>query len=247
MSQPPSRDHVPESFETTHWSLVLVAGADTSRSAKAMALLCEVYWYPLYAFVRRRGYAAADAEDLTQAFFATLLEKSTLEAADPQRGRFRAFLLTSVKNFLSNERERARAQKRGGRKLHLSLDFTDAEGRYQAEPADPMTAERLYQRRWAMTLLERVLKRLEAEYTATDQAAAFSALRDCLARERGSTPYREVARQLKISEGAVKTAVHRLRRRYRKLLEQEISHTVADAEDTQDELRELFTAIGSDF
>lgn len=230
-------------FETTHWSLVLVAGTDSSRSAQALAILCEAYWYPLYAFIRRRGNSAADAEDLTQAFFATLLEKSTLEAADPQRGRFRAFLLTSVRNFLANEHERARAQKRGGGKLHLSLDFRDAEGRYLSEPADSMTAERLYQRRWAMTLLDRVLRQLQEEYTTSGQADTFAGLRDCLTRERGSTPYQQIASRLNMTEGAVKTAVHRMRRRYRRLLEQEISHTVADAEDTQDELRELLRAI----
>ncbi|MAD80549.1 MAG: sigma-70 family RNA polymerase sigma factor [Pirellulaceae bacterium] len=244
MSHSDSRDARDDNFDTTHWSLVLLAGADTSRSAQAMAALCEAYWYPLYAFIRRRGSSPADAEDLTQAFFATLLEKGTLESADPQRGRFRAFLLTSVKYFLSNQRAHAGAQKRGGGTQLLSLDFRDAEGRYLAEPADSMTAERFYQRRWALTLLDRVLAQLEKEYTASGREETFTALQDLLARKRGSTPYREIASDLEMTEGAVKTAVHRMRRRYRSLLELEISHTLADTEDTQDELRELLRAIG---
>lgn len=239
-----SRDARSDNFHTTHWSLVLLAGADTSRAAQAMATLCKAYWYPLYAYIRRRGYSQADAEDLTQSFFAALLEKSTLEKADPDRGRFRAFLLGSAKNFLSNQRARAQAAKRGGGALHLSLDFKNAEGRYLAEPANAMTAEMLYQRQWALTLLDRVLLQLEQEYTYSGRGEIFEAIRDFLARERGSTPYQEIATKLRMSEGAVKTAVHRLRRRYRGLLEREISQTVADAEDMQDELRELFMALG---
>ena len=246
MSSGESRPGADDQFETTHWSLVLAAGSDTSRCAAALAMLCEAYWYPLYAFIRRRGHEPQTAEDLTQEFFATLLDKRYLAMADPDRGRFRAFLLTSVKHFLANQRARAQAQKRGGGKPLLSLDFTDAEGRYLAEPSHGLTAERLYERRWALTLLDRVLGQLAAEYEANGQAALFDALRDSLVRPRGTTPYRQIAAELERTEGAVKTAVHRLRRRYRKLLIAEISHTVAPGEDAQDEIRMLFTAISDD-
>jgi RNA polymerase sigma factor (sigma-70 family) len=234
-------------LNTTHWSIVIAAGQSQSpQSDSALATLCETYWYPLYAFVRRQGFNAEKAEDLTQDFFAKLLEKNYVGDADQQRGRFRSFLLTALKHFLSNERDRVRAKKRGGGRVAISLDFPIAEDRYQCEPSDPMTPGRLYERRWALTLLERVLNLLRDEYSLAGNLALFDALKGHLTREKGSIPYREVAEILGLSEGAVKVAVHRLRRRYRDLLESEIAHTVSDTADVEDEMRQLFTALSSE-
>jgi RNA polymerase sigma factor (sigma-70 family) len=231
-------------FVTTHWSLVIAAGQrESPESVDALVRLCTTYWYPLYAFVRRQGYRSEDAQDLTQAFFAKLLEKNYVGAADRQRGKFRSFLLASLKHFLSNERDYARARKRGGGQPVMSLDFESAETRYRHEPADTMTPERLFERRWALTLLDRVLSRLQDEYAAAGNLPLFERLKQFLTAEKGATPYREVAQQAAMTEGAVKVAVHRLRKRYRDLLEDEIAHTVSHAEDVQDELRQLFATL----
>lgn len=233
-------------FLTTHWSLVVAAGRHESpESADALLALCEAYWYPLYAFVRRQGYTADDAQDLTQGFFAALLEKNYLGDADPRRGRFRSFLLTAIKHYLSNQRDRARAKKRGGGKAIVSLDLGSAESRYRLEPADMITPELLFERRWAVTLLERVLDRLEDEYAAAGNGDLFQRLRDTLTDGKAATPYREIARQAGISEGAVKVAVHRLRKRYRRLLEDEIAQTVADRSEIEAEIQQLFTALAA--
>ena len=214
-------------FETTHWSLVLAAGGDASTEARAaLSTLCEAYWYPLYAYVRRQGYESADAEDLTQAFFARLLEKEHIHDARRERGRFRSFLLAALKHFLLNELQHRRALKRGGGHVLRSLDVVAAEGRYASELTDACTPEALFERGWACAVLDRVLARLRAEWTEAGRADVFDRLKPCLtgdSRERG---YRDLGRELGMTEGAVKVAVHRLRRRYRDLLHEEIAETV---------------------
>jgi len=234
-------------FKTTRWSIVLAAGRTPTRtSSDALTRLCEIYWYPLYAYVRRWGYDADEAQDLTQEFFARLLEKHYLRDADPSRGRFRSFLLTSLKHFLSNERDRASAVKRGGRVSVVPLEIENAEGRYSLEPPDIETPERIYERRWALTLLERTLSKLRAESVAGGKQALFERLEGHLTGEQDTLPYAEVASALGMTEGAVKVAVHRLRRRFGALLRAEIAETVADPAQVDDEIRELFRALRGD-
>lgn len=232
-------------FATTRWSLVrLAARNDTTRAQRALSSLCEAYWYPLYAYVRRQGHSPHDAQDLTQEFFARLLESNSLAKLDRERGRFRAWLLASLKHFLANEWDRARAAKRGGG-LHLvSLDEATAEERYKLEPADELSADRIFERRWAMMLLDTVLGALEREYAAGGKSALFDKLKPCLAGSRESQPYAELARELGMSEGAVKVAVHRFRQRYRELLRVEIAHTVSSPEEVDEEIRYLFSVLG---
>ena len=231
-------------FSATRWTLVLAAarGDATPRAAAAMEELCRSYWYPLYAFIRRRGYASHEAEDLTQGFFARLLDKHGLAGIDPAKGKFRAFLLAALKHFLANERDRAAAQRRGGGATIIRLDGLDAETRYGLEPAHELTPERLFERRWALTVLEQVLARLQAEFTAGGRGALFDALKDFLAGS-GSRPYARVAEELKMTEGAVKVAVHRLRRRYRELLREEIAQTVADPREIDEEIGYLLGCL----
>ena len=234
-------------FATTHWSVVLAAGhRSSSNSDQALAELCRTYWYPLYAYVRRRVEDAHEAQDLTQEFFARLLEKEYLKDVDPERGKFRSFLLAAMRHFLSKERDRARAQKRGGGRAPISLDFQAAEDRYRLEPADALTPERLYQRRWALTLLDQVVARLQQELAAAGKPALFERLKVFLTSKQDSPPYRRVADQLGMTEGAVRVAVHRLRRRYRELLKEQIAQTVGSPEEVDDELRELFAAVRSE-
>ena len=231
-------------FATTRWSVVLAAGGERSTEGRqALATLCETYWYPLYAYVRRRGYAAADAQDLTQAFFATLLEKEYLRAADRERGRFRSFLLTALKRFLVKEWDRAHAQKRGGTHKGISLDVRSGETRYSQEPSHDWTPERIYERRWALTLLDQVMARLRRRYVADGKGDLFDLLKAFLTGESGAPPYSEVAAGLGMTEGAVKVAAHRLRRRYRELLRSEIAQTVAHPDEVDDELRLLRAAV----
>jgi RNA polymerase sigma factor (sigma-70 family) len=231
-------------FETTRWSQVIAAGdSATPDSREALARLCEVYWYPLYAYVRRWGHDADEAQDLTQAFFSRLLEKHYLRDADPTRGRFRSFLLASLKHFLSNERDRENAVKRGGRATVLPLEFENAEGRYSREPPDNETPEIVYERRWALTLLTRTLGRLRAEFDRAGKAALFSRLEGHLTGDQDTGPYVEIAAEFGMSEGAVKVAVHRLRRRFGVLLREEIVETVATPSDVDDEIRHLFRAL----
>ena len=233
-------------FTTTHWSIVLSAQDRKSRqSERALAALCETYWFPLYAYVRRSVFSSHDAQDLTQEFFAQLLEKDFLKDVDYRRGKFRSFLLAALKHHLGHHRERARAKKRGGGRVPFSLDFDDAENRYHLEPEDPATPERLYLRRWALTLLDRVVRRLEDESIRAGKAETFVGLKEFLTADRQSRPYRQAAESLGMTEGAVKVAVHRLRRRYRELLREEIAQTVADPAEVDDELGELFSAVGS--
>ena len=231
-------------FATTRWSQVLAAGqVQTRDSREALSRLCESYWYPLYAYVRRWGYDAEQAQDLTQEFFARLLEKHYLRAADPSRGRFRSFLLAALKHFLANERDRAGAVKRGGRAMVVSLEMENAEGRYSFEPPDSETPETIYERRWALTLLERTLARLAGEFQATGRQALFGRLEGHLTGDQDALPYGDLAAELGMSEGAVKVTVHRLRRRFGTLLREEIGETVSTPAEVDDEIRELFRAI----
>jgi RNA polymerase sigma factor (sigma-70 family) len=231
-------------FHTTHWSRIAAAtGGEGETSQAALADLCQAYWYPLYAFLRRRGHAAEDARDLTQGFFAALLEKGYLADADPDRGRFRSFLLTAISRFASKEHDKAAAQKRGGGRAMLSIDFADGERRYRNEPADNWTPERIFERRWALTLLDRTLTNLRQEHEASGKLAQFEVLKVFLTGESGAPPLRTVAEQLGITEGAVKVAVHRLRQKYRDLLRTEIAQTVVAQEDVDDELTLLVAAL----
>jgi RNA polymerase sigma-70 factor (ECF subfamily) len=234
----------PAAFVTTHWSVVLAAGrADTTRARDALARLCQTYWHPLYVYVRRLGNSPHDAQDLTQEFFARLLAKNFLARADESRGRFRSFLLTSFKHFLANEWDKGHAQKRGGGQVPIPIDLATAETTCHFEPADPATAEKMFERRWALTLLDQVLRRLREEYAASDREKLFEQLKPTLTEESRAVRYAEMASRMGTSEGAVKVAVHRLRQRYRELLRAEIAETVADAREVDDELRNLFAAL----
>lgn len=231
-------------FATTHWSVVRAAGKTSSPHYKeALGTLCRTYWFPLYAFLRRQGHNSNQAEEYTQAFFARLLEKRGLRLADSKRGKFRSFLLASLKNFLADERDRARAQKRGGGRKVLSLDFENAESQYTLQPAQQLDPEKLFERSWALTVLERTMVRLQDESGSTKKRRAFDHLKVYLTADKESIPYREVADKLKMTEGAVKVAVHRLRHRYRELLRDEIAQTVATEEQIDEEIRDLFAAL----
>jgi RNA polymerase sigma-70 factor (ECF subfamily) len=233
-------------FESTHWSLVLAAGHHSSPDAnQALSTLCRTYWYPLYAYVRRRVKDVHEAEDLTQAFFAQLLEKKRLAVAEAGRGKFRSFLLASLKNFLDNEWDKARTQKRGGGRKLIPLDFQSGESRYKLEPADELTPERLYDRQWALTLLEQVLARLREEFVRAGKARHFEQLKHFLTGEKAPTSYAQAADELGSTEGAVKVSVHRLRQRYRELLRVEIAQTVAEPGEVEDEINRLFAVLGS--
>jgi RNA polymerase sigma-70 factor (ECF subfamily) len=245
----PSRTPAPGSsdaagFAATRWTLILSAarGSHTPLAAAALAELCRTYWYPLYAFLRRRGHDTHEAEDLTQAFFAHLLARQFLADVDREKGKFRSFLLASLKNFLADQRDRAQAQKRGGGRSSIPLDGLAAESRYNLEPAHDLTPEKMYEKQWALSLLEQVLSRLQEEMAADGKAALFDALQCVLTGGQTST-YAAIAEKLKMSEGAVKVAAHRLRRRYRELLREEISHTVAGPEEIEDEIRYLLSCL----
>ena len=231
-------------FPTTRWSMILAARADsTSESREALAGLCEAYWYPLYAFNRRRGVGREDALDLTQGFFEQLLEQRSLEDLRPGTVKFRSFLLSSLKHYVSNERARSAAFKRGGRSTILSLDTEDAEERYRLEPRDDWTPERAFERAWAETVLDRVLHRLEAEFAAAGKERLFARLTPSLTGQEPARPHREVAADLGISEDAVKMSLLRLRKRFGRLLREEIAQTVEGTDQTDDELRYLLTVI----
>jgi RNA polymerase sigma-70 factor (ECF subfamily) len=232
-------------FATTRWSIVLAAGDQQSPdSQEALASLCKAYWYPVYAFVRRQGIDADQAQDLAQEFFTRFLEKRYLDVVDPNKGRFRSFLLTCCKHFLSNERDRAAALKRGGAAKIVSMDFADAESRYGQEPAHLLTPDRLFERRWALTLLDQALVRLRREFVDAGKHLLFDELKAYLTGEAGARPYDDVAASLGMSVGAVKVAVHRLRGRYRELLREEIARTLGDKDNIDDEIRDLFAALG---
>jgi RNA polymerase sigma-70 factor (ECF subfamily) len=231
-------------FPTTAWSVVSKARLGLSaESRSALAELCEAYWQPLYVYARRRGQGADEARDLTQGYFAVLLEKDYLGDVRPREGRFRAFLLASFRNFLSKERDRSRALKRGGGAVPLSIDAARAEAWHAAEPVESRTPEAVFERRWALTVLERALDRLRREAADARRGEEFERLHGYLTGREPRTPYREVAAELGMSEGAVKVAVHRLRQRFGRLLRAEIAATVADPGQVDDELRHLLAVI----
>jgi RNA polymerase sigma-70 factor (ECF subfamily) len=241
----PSDGPSPARFPTTQWSRVVSAGdPDSSAARESLAELCGAYWYPLYAFIRRRGHDPERAADLTQDFFARILEKHLLAEADPARGRFRSFLRAVCADFLANRHDWEHAQKRGGGRIALPIDAADAEGQYARELADELTPERIFDRSWALTLLGRVLERLGREYDEAGKAATFAALRDALAGDADAPSHAAVAARLGSTEGAVRVAAHRLRRRYGELLRQEIAATLADPAQVDDEIRDLFAALG---
>jgi RNA polymerase sigma factor (sigma-70 family) len=231
-------------FVTTHWSVVLKASRnDTVSSQAAIEKLCQTYWYPLYAYVRRRGHSIEDAQDSTQEFFARLLEGRWVEDADRNKGRFRTFLLTALNRFLANEWDRARAMKRGGGVIAVPLDTEVAESRYCADTKNALEADRLYDRQWAMTLLEHALSRLEAEHQRLGKSADFAIISPALTAERGDIPYGTMAAQLGLSETATRMAVHRLRKRFREVFREEIAQTVADPNEVEEEIRYLLAAL----
>jgi RNA polymerase sigma-70 factor (ECF subfamily) len=246
----PQQDAVPQrgaNFSPTHWSVVLAAagGADSTRARDALEKLCRNYWPPIYAFVRRQGHNPHDAQDLTQEFFARLLERNSLANVDQAKGRFRSFLLASLKHFLANEWDKANAKKRGGGRPPISIDAAAAESSCVFEPADLLTADKIFERRWALALLDQVLRRLREEYARDGREKQFEQLKLTLTEASRSVPYAEIAVRLGTSEGAVKVAVHRLRQRYRELLRAEIADTVADPREIEDEIRNLFAALAN--
>ena len=231
-------------FATTRWTVVLAAGHRGAPQADAaLEELCRTYWYPLYAYVRRQGHSREDAEDLTQAFFARLLEKNYLEGISTEKGKFRAFLLVAVKRFLANEWDRANRQKRGGGLRPLSLDWQEADTRYQIHPADDLSPDKLYDRAWAVTMLERVITRLRDESSAEGKAKLYEQLKTFLMAGQSDIPCAQAAAALELTEGAVRVAIHRLRRRYRELLREEVAQTLSDPAQADEEMHALFSAL----
>ena len=231
-------------FATTRWTVVLAAGDRAAPQGEvALEELCRTYWYPLYAYVRRHGHSREDAEDLTQGFFARLLEKNYLEGISSDKGRFRAFLLVAVKRFMANEWDRANRQKRGGGAIPLSLDWQDADERYQINPADTLSPDKLYDRAWAVTVLEQVITRLRDESAADGKARQYEQLKGFLMVGKSDIPYAKAAAALELTEGAVRVAVHRLRQRYRELLREEIAQTLSDPAQVEEEMQALFSAL----
>lgn len=245
MSDPQADPPSKALFPTTRWSRIVAAGdADAPEAADALAELCAAYWYPIYAFIRRQGNDPDAALDLTQDYFARLLERRPFATADPTRGRFRAFLRADCRHFLAHRREHDGAQRRGGGRQILSIDARDAEGRYLLEPSHDRTPERLFDRAWALALLEGVLAALRREYEDSDRGATFEALKGVLTDGRLPTSQADLARQLNTTEAAIQVAVHRLRHRYRDAIRASIAATVADEAEVDDELRDLFSALG---
>jgi DNA-directed RNA polymerase specialized sigma24 family protein len=237
-----SHSHLAREFATTHWSVILEAGGGASEQADAaLDQLCRSYWYPLYAYVRRQGHDAHDAQDLTQGFFARFLERKHVLLADPERGKFRTFLLCSLKHFLIGEWEKSSAVKRGGEHAIFSWDEKTAEGRYLAEPVDGLTPERIYEKRWAVTVLEKVLGRLREKYVAGEKAELFDALKPYVWGDKMVEG--EMVARLGMTEGAVRVAMHRLRENYRELLRNEVAGTVATLAEVDEELRHLAAAL----
>ena len=242
----PSENPVPRGdyFVTTRWTVVLSAGRKSSpQSDRALGDLCQIYWYPLYAYIRRQGRSKEDSEDLVQAFFARFLEKNYLEGLSAERGKFRAFLLASLKHFLANEWDKANRQKRGGGAQHLSLDWQSADERFHLDPPDPASPDRAYDRAWALALLERVIARLRSECVAGGKENLFDQAKGYLMVGQTAIRYAEAAQTLGLDEGAVRVAVHRLRKRYRALLRDEIAQTLDDPAQVEDELRSLQAAL----
>jgi RNA polymerase sigma factor (sigma-70 family) len=245
-TQPPGADAAPggDYFVTTRWTVVLHAGRKSSpHSDRALGELCQTYWYPLYAYVRRRGKTKEDAEDLVQAFFEKFLGKNYLEGLSAERGKFRAFLLAALKHFLANEWDKSQRQKRGGGITHLSLDWQSADARFHLDPPDPSSPDKTFDREWALALLERVIARLRDECMRDGKEKLFEQSRGYLMAGESAIPYAEAARALNMDEGAVRVAVHRLRKRYRELLREEIAQTLEDPAQVAEELRALQAAL----
>lgn len=233
-------------FESTHWSVVLAAASLSSGGAsQALERLCAAYWYPLYSYIRSRGVGPEDAHDLTQEFFVRFLDKGFLKDVRPEKGKFRTFLLASLNHFLSNEWDRARAQKRGGHLQFLPLDFAQAEERHARGPGHTLTPEALFERAWAMAVLDAALAKLRDEYAGSGKEKQFELLKGVLVRGEGGVSYRDLGSDLGLSEGAIKVAVHRLRRRYRDLMLEEISQTLAEGENLEEEMRHLMAALSA--
>jgi RNA polymerase sigma factor (sigma-70 family) len=231
-------------FVTTRWTVVLAAGRKTTPQAeRALEELCRTYWFPLYAYVRRRGHAKADAEDLVQAFFERFLAKNYLEGLSAERGRFRAFLLASLKNFLTNEWKKSQRIKRGGGESVLSLDWETANTKFQVAATNEPSPDKAFDREWAVALLAHVIERLRTECAGEGKAKLFDQLKVFLTAGKGAVPHADIAKSLDMDEGAVRVAAHRLRKRYRELLRDEIAHTLADAGQVDEEMRALFGAF----
>lgn len=240
-----SEQHGGAAFVTTHWSMVLEAQGESPAAQEALEKLCRTYWRPIFAFLRRQGFAPTEAEDITQGFFAELLERRSLSAVRKEKGRLRSFLLGGVKYFLANEERRAMAIKRGKGQRLIPLDEFRGDDRMEIDPADPLTAEMIYERRWALTVLERVLGRLKDEYRAAGNAGLFDSLKELLPDEPGSPSQAEIATRLGMTENAVRQAFYRFRQRYQSLLREEIANTVATPGDIEDELRHLIAVLGA--
>jgi RNA polymerase sigma-70 factor (ECF subfamily) len=238
-----SEQHGGAAFVTTHWSMVLEAQGESAAAQEALEKLCRTYWRPVFAFVRRQGLAPTEAEDITQGFFAELLERRSLSAVRKEKGRLRSFLLGGVKYFVANEARRATAIKRGKGQRLVPLDEFRGDDRMEIEPADTLTAEMIYERGWALTVLERVLSRLKDEYHSAGKAALFDSLKELLPDEPGSPSQAEIAARLDMNENAVRQAFHRFRQRYQSLLREEIANTVATPGDIEDELRHLIAVL----
>jgi RNA polymerase sigma factor (sigma-70 family) len=246
-SRPQTLQSVAGRFTTTHWSVVLQAGQEHSpESAAALETLCRTYWYPLYAFVRREGHNPEAAADLTQEFFSRLLATNGLATVNRSKGRFRSFLLATMKHLLANEWQHAHRQKRGGGRPHFSLDAVSAEDRYQCDPADPLTPEKIFERRWAETVIDAVTRRLQAEFAEAGLARRFEVLKMFLLADEEPISYADTARRLDVTEGAVRSAIHRMRRRYGELFRAEIAQTVTGPSEIEAELRHLLAVLGSE-
>lgn len=231
-------------FNTTHWSVVLLAGQEgSSEAASALEHLCRTYWYPLYAYARRQGHSPADGEDLTQQFFAGFLEKKYFGLADPERGRFRSFLLASFKHFLANEYNRSRTAKRGGLYGFVSWDEAEAEARYSKDLAHETSPEKLFEQTWVLTLLDNVMRNLQREYVRAGKEKLFDALQVFLSGEKSETTYKQIGESLQMGESAIKMAISRLRQRYGEMLRREIAHTVTGTTSVEQELRHLLGAL----
>jgi RNA polymerase sigma-70 factor (ECF subfamily) len=235
--------HGPAAFTTTHWSVVLEAQGESPAAQEALEKLCRTYWRPVYSFVRRQGLGPEEAEDVTQGFFAQLLERKRLSVVRKEKGRLRSFLLGALKYFMADERRRATAIKRGRGQRLIPLEELRADERIDMEPADPVTAEMIYERRWALTILEHVLSRLKDEYRAVGNAALFDSLKQLLPDEPGSPSQADIAAQLGMTDNAIRQAFYRFRQRYQSLLREEIAHTVATPGDIEDELRHLIAVL----
>jgi RNA polymerase sigma factor (sigma-70 family) len=231
-------------FATTHWSVVLSAVDSSSPQYKqSLKILCQTYWFPLYAYLRRHGYNTHEAQDCTQDFFMNMIEKDSLRLVNPDRGKFRSYILSALKHFMADRSDRARARKRGGGKTLFSLDLENAEDQYELEPVDQLSPERLFERMWALTLLQKAMNRLETEFSSMEKQKVFEQIVIYLAPAQEALSYHETAAKVDMTEGAVKVAVHRLRKRYQELLREEIAQTVSTEGEIDEEIQELFTAL----